>query len=883
MNNPKSLKIFILIAMSFLMSTSYAQEVCNNGIDDDNDGLIDLNDSLDCACNSGFPGIINSLFPNSSFEDTLCCPNDFSQMGCSEFWVQASEATSDFYHSCDFSVPNNNFISPPQFPIPDNGEGYVGFVCGANGEEPYLEYVGTCLNTPLLAGTSYSLQFYTALGFNQTAQDIAIFGSTDCEDLPWTGSDCPDGTNSWMTLTDQTVFYSPDGAWQQVTLTFTPTVDIYAIAIGGSCGLREPNTTSYYYMDGLTLQTTDSFNPIINIDQESCSGIVDLVAQQYDPSIVIQWYLNGVALPGEIDDTLHTVNYGEGIYTLEFDDGSNICKRSNISINPDQYLLPDFDDIMIETGCADSSQNVITLQNIYGGDTVYYVDLIQTPGNYNNSQEAGQNDTLVFDGLDTGFYQVQISNTKGCAIDTIIEIVEDINPGLATRVNPKCYGGSTGAIIAGTTLTSEVEYTILDENGNVLNSNGGDTVNGLTAGSYTIITLDVTEQCATSLSVELYDPNAITPNLDLIQPLCHDSIIGSAKIDTVLFAQGNYDEIDYHWYGDNVNNGLSYNNYSGNLTVGTYRVKITDGLGCSQNFEFIIKPPNPIVGVLDIISPTYCRVAGYQKGNGEVTASTLGPNASGSGNIIYHWRNLENGDESDNSTFVVNVPGWMEATLTDINGCIFKDTIYVDSINPKAEFTPVSNQFNGPSEFEGTEPMHVNFINESINFSKSSYNLSDTAFSWNLFANEANVSETGQWFLSFDYDESIKTTYTGEHEYLVCLVAKNFNNCRDTTCEVIIVHRRPELIVPNVFTPGVSPNQDFFFPNIGISDFTSVIYNRYGVEVFRFNSIEDKWDGNHYRTGEPCTDGVYYFDYSATSTDHTIFSGQGSLQLLRSK
>ena len=45
-------------------SVDTMEEICDNAIDDDNDGLIDLNDS-DCACILVEPV---SLIPNPSFE-----------------------------------------------------------------------------------------------------------------------------------------------------------------------------------------------------------------------------------------------------------------------------------------------------------------------------------------------------------------------------------------------------------------------------------------------------------------------------------------------------------------------------------------------------------------------------------------------------------------------------------------------------------------------------------------------------------------------------------------------------------------------------------------------------------------------------------------------
>ena len=82
----------LLLSISFLS----AQEICNNAIDDDNDGLVDLNDD-DCECATFIP---TSLIPNPSFEEMSCCPDNEAQLNCANEWIQASLATTDYIHEC---------------------------------------------------------------------------------------------------------------------------------------------------------------------------------------------------------------------------------------------------------------------------------------------------------------------------------------------------------------------------------------------------------------------------------------------------------------------------------------------------------------------------------------------------------------------------------------------------------------------------------------------------------------------------------------------------------------------------------------------------------------------------------------------------------------
>ncbi len=115
----------LFLTLRFL---SYSQEICDNGIDDDGDGFIDLNDTAACNC-----GIFQiepySLIQNPSFEDTFCCPFFYSSLVCAKDWMQASLATSDYFNTCGFigDAVNVGRLAPiPVF----GGSGYVGFIDG---------------------------------------------------------------------------------------------------------------------------------------------------------------------------------------------------------------------------------------------------------------------------------------------------------------------------------------------------------------------------------------------------------------------------------------------------------------------------------------------------------------------------------------------------------------------------------------------------------------------------------------------------------------------------------------------------------------------------------------------------------------------------------
>lgn len=113
-------KIVFFFLTLFLSLTVFSQEICDNAIDDDGDGLIDLNDP-ECECGDFLLGEFSSLIPNPDFEDTECCPYANSQISCATAWQDVNLGTADYYNECDY-LP---FFGYP-FGGGDSGSGFVG-------------------------------------------------------------------------------------------------------------------------------------------------------------------------------------------------------------------------------------------------------------------------------------------------------------------------------------------------------------------------------------------------------------------------------------------------------------------------------------------------------------------------------------------------------------------------------------------------------------------------------------------------------------------------------------------------------------------------------------------------------------------------------------
>jgi len=325
-------------------------EICDNGIDDDMDGLIDLNDTVDCKCDGIIKKVFytSSLIPNPSFEDYIDCPTGLAQLDSAEHWIQASVATSDYYNTCDFRFDQGRG-EPPQ-PLP-SGDGYVGileldYYDHPRYRQPWQEYVGACLVQPLKLNREYKLQFYLGFGYPgysyraAPSVEISLFGTSNCRNLPFGDDDatlCPTEEDpSWFEIAK--IEKSGKNEWVVAEMTFIPRRRIAAVAIGYSCFTRTNTDDYYHFIDDLRLNEAEEFSvPELEIDGDICDRDLILRANQVD-DVDYQWFRNGVAIIGENDHELAMMDRDTGTYVLRISDTSGCQISQEFGFYPDRFL-----------------------------------------------------------------------------------------------------------------------------------------------------------------------------------------------------------------------------------------------------------------------------------------------------------------------------------------------------------------------------------------------------------------------------------------------------------------------------------------------------------------------------------------------------------------
>ena len=96
----------------------------------------------------------------------------------------------------------------------------------------------------------------------------------------------------------------------------------------------------------------------------------------------------------------------------------------------------------------------------------------------------------------------------------------------------------------------------------------------------------------------------------------------------------------------------------------------------------------------------------------------------------------------------------------------------------------------------------------------------------------------------------------------------------------------PVYTLPNVFTPNGDGKNDLLrpFPYTSVDHINLTLFDRWGKKVFETNDPDINWDGKDLTTGQPCSDGVYFYVcdvFEITLTGLFQRTLKGSVTILR--
>jgi len=323
------------------------------------------------ACKDSFP---TSLLSNNSFEEypgcntnqaieegaLLASTDHYVLPGWQAVWI----GSAVFYHNSncrlnttasifDSTIFCHSFVKVPM-PLPA-GSGFIEIgespsqLAAVNEINSGKSYIGTCLQEPLYAGQAYTFSFDFGFGklnnlscgghvpWNSISPfGIAIYGRTECPNFPLdnssTTSGCLTDFSGWIML--GRVILSGQDQWVQGAIEFTPSVNIYSIAVGPDC-TNYYNYTQYnelhYYMDNFVLAPKPDFGfkTITAVTGNACTGHFVLKAPPYI-NATYQWFKDQKLIPGATSETYAVPDKSEaaGNYVVNIGRPYNSCLNS---------------------------------------------------------------------------------------------------------------------------------------------------------------------------------------------------------------------------------------------------------------------------------------------------------------------------------------------------------------------------------------------------------------------------------------------------------------------------------------------------------------------------------------------------------------------------
>ena len=105
----------------------------------------------------------------------------------------------------------------------------------------------------------------------------------------------------------------------------------------------------------------------------------------------------------------------------------------------------------------------------------------------------------------------------------------------------------------------------------------------------------------------------------------------------------------------------------------------------------------------------------------------------------------------------------------------------------------------------------------------------------------------------------------------------------DTTTNTTIVDPIETFIYfYSVFSPNNDGKNDlFYFPNVGYTDLSCEIYNRWGTLIYAWNDTHGYWNGTNMKTNNPVSEGVYYYVKKKKKEDEAWERTSNYVTLLR--
>ena len=400
---------------------------------------------------------------------------------------------------------------------------------------------------------------------------------------------------------------------------------------------------------------------------------------------------------------------------------------------------------------------------------------------------------------------------------------------------------------SGSDSGANITYLWTTANGNITTGINTNSIGADIDGTYTLQVTNTTNGCSSTDNV-LVVQDTVTPIVQLAnQTLTIDCNNPTVTIDATS-STGIGNTFSWTTSDGNIVSGNNTATPVVNLD-GTYVLAIVSGNGCSN-----INNVNATV-LMDTISPLLSFLT-----PDTLTCNVLNVIVDGSNSqngVTYLWSTTDGnivGNNND-STITVDMNGTYVLEIVSSNGCSTISSVdVVNSLPPNASILA--------NPIEGEIPLLVDFSSNSVG--------NGLTYFWELGIDEdTSVIETPSF--TYDVEGSYEVVLTIEDEY----------GCIDMDTITIVANELSAVTIPNVFTPnGDGSNEIFKVLGGGIKTLSGGVYNRWGQQVYNWNTISGGWDG-HTLSGKEAASGTYYYVITILFNKGKEETYKGSFALVR--
>ncbi|MFZ4860213.1 MAG: beta strand repeat-containing protein, partial [Desulfuromonadaceae bacterium] len=438
------------------------------------------------------------------------------------------------------------------------------------------------------------------------------------------------------------------------------TGDITLTVSGGTPGVDPEPLYTYLWSNGsvdqdLTGLAAGTYSVIIT-DGAGCTGAASAIITQPNAlqldNILTHINCNG-ASTGAINITVtggtgaYSYDWGGGItsedrsaipagtYSVTVTDASLCTVSGTFTITQPAAAL-DANTTVTDIDCNGNADGIVTL-TVTGGTQPYTYVWTRTEAGY-----AGAT-TKDITGLSPGTYNVTVTDSKGCIVETSGIVTQPAVLSLSkTLTHVSCRNGSNGAInlsVSGGTTS----YTYSWNNGAI-----SEDLSGLTAGTYSVMVTDA-NGCTASTTATITEPAAVLSASITGQAnvLCNAGAAGTATAAGV----GGTSPYTYSWNSSPVQTTST----ATGLNAGLYTVVITDANLCTATNSVTITQPSAI-SISGLVTNVLCNSA--STGTINITAT------GGTGSYTYNWGGGITAEDRTGLT-----AGSYNVTVTDANNC----------------------------------------------------------------------------------------------------------------------------------------------------------------------------------------------------------------------